>query len=170
MHKQFKQRGYNHKSIVRPRPELEGMERKVDYTKLKENKTMNVLTPICPYCKNFSKKVSGKEIYPHRTDLYKLTFYQCLPCKAHVGCHGTSDKPMGRLANLELRKAKGQAHRHFDQLWKSGDMKRKEAYKWLAKTLCIDGSDCHIGMFDVKTCEFVVMHSLNKQQELCGWG
>ncbi len=127
---------------------------------------MEGLTPICPYFTTFSKKVSGEQVYPHREDLFKFTFYQCSPCKAYVGCHGTSEKPLGRLANSELRKAKGKAHRHFDQLWRSGDMKRQEAYKWLATTLCIDASECHIGMFNVKTCELVVMHSLKKQLEL----
>lgn len=123
---------------------------------------MKGITPICNYCEKFSKKVSGKEIYPHRKDLYKLTFYSCSGCNAYVGCHGSSDKPLGRLANAELRKAKGAAHRAFDPLWRLGDMKRPQAYKWLAKELGIDGSDCHIGMFDVETCENVVMHSERK--------
>lgn len=127
---------------------------------------MKGITPICPYCKTFSKKVTGKEIYPHRKDLYKMTFYSCTPCKAYIGCHGTSENPLGRLANQELRKAKNSAHREFDRLWKFGDMKRKDAYKWLAKTLGIDGSDCHIGMFDVSTCKDVVMHSISKQHSL----
>jgi len=109
--------------------------------------------------------VTGKEIYPHRKDLYKLTFYSCSPCKAYVGCHATSEKPLGRLANSELRKAKSAAHRAFDPLWKSGDMKRKQAYKWLSQIIEIDGKDCHIGMFDIETCENVVMHSLNKRKE-----
>jgi len=128
---------------------------------------MKGLTPICPYCGNFSRKVKGNEIYPHRKDLHKLTFYSCSSCDAYVGCHKGSSKPMGRLANKELRKAKGSAHRAFDQLWRLGDMKRKDAYKWLAETLGIDGKDCHIGMFDVETCDDVVMHSLNKQHDLC---
>lgn len=135
-------------------------------TKLKANEIMEGLTPICPYCKAFSLKVSGEVIYPHRKDLFKLTFYQCTPCKAHVGCHGTSDKPMGRLANLELRKAKNSAHRHFDQLWKSCGMKRPDAYKWLASELGIDGGDCHIGMFDVATCENVTYLSNKKRCDL----
>ena len=128
---------------------------------------MEGITPICPYCGEFSKKVTGKEVYPHRKDLYKLCFYQCEPCEAHVGCHSSSDKPLGRLANKELRKAKSAAHRAFDPLWRFGDMKRPEAYKWLAKALGIDGKDCHIGMFDIETCEEVVTHSLNKVEDLC---
>jgi len=70
------------------------------------------------------------------------------------------------LANQDLRKAKGHAHRAFDPLWKLCFMSRKEAYKWLAETLGINGADCHIGMFDVDVCGEVVLHSLKKQHDL----
>lgn len=127
------------------------------------------LTPICPYCKRFSKAVTGKEIYPHREDLFSLNFYSCSSCDACVGTHKGTTKPLGRLANKELRRAKSAAHRAFDPLWKFGDMKRKEAYKWLAEVLNIKLEDCHIGMFDIEMCEEVVTHSLNKQHDLCKW-
>lgn len=130
---------------------------------------MKGLTPVCPYCKSFSKLVTGKEVYPHRKDLFSLTFYQCKPCEAFVGTHKGTTNPLGRLANARLRKAKSAAHRAFDPLWRLGDMKRKEAYKWLAEILNIEVSDCHIGMFDDETCDDVVMHSLNKQQEIAGF-
>lgn len=34
-------------------------------------------------------------------------------------------------------------------------MERKEAYKWLASHLGIDGKDCHIGMFSEEQCKEV---------------
>lgn len=129
---------------------------------------MNGLTPICNYCGNFSEKVTGKEIYPHRKDLFHMTFYSC-NCQlggAYVGCHGSSDKPLGRLANAELRKAKSAAHRAFDQLWRSKLLKRQEAYKWLAKQMNKTGADCHIGMFDISECQKVVELSRDKLIEL----
>lgn len=125
------------------------------------------LTPVCPYCKSFSKRVTGEAIYPHRKDLYSLTFYQCEPCRAYVGTHKNSDGvPLGRLANASLRAAKSGAHREFDQLWRDGLMKRKEAYKWLADQLCLDKKDCHIGMFDIGMCKTVRNISLDKWLEL----
>jgi len=48
------------------------------------------------------------------------------------------------------------AHEAFDPIWKSGRMKRKEAYSWLSSALCIDVNDCHIGMFNEEACEQVV--------------
>lgn len=124
---------------------------------------MNGLSPICPYCSSFSEQVNGDIVYPHRKDLSHLTFYICKPCDAYVGCHGTSSKPLGRLANAELRKAKNAAHRAFDPIWKSKLMNRKQAYKWLAESLGVDGSDCHIGMFDVETCKKVESLSFELQ-------
>ncbi|WP_218065758.1 zinc-finger-containing protein [Escherichia coli] len=111
---------------------------------------------ICDYCGNKAALVTGRKIYPHRPDLYSLQFWHCEPCKAWVGCHKNSDAhPLGRLANAELRLAKSAAHREFDPLWKSGGMTRKQAYQWLSKQLGIPVENCHIGMFDVATCQRV---------------
>lgn len=110
---------------------------------------------MCPYCGAESKKVTGKEVYPHRPDLYSKTFYMCKPCDAYVGCHPGTSKALGRLANAELRAAKSAAHRMFDLIWRDGSMSRGAAYSWLAEQLGIDKKDCHIGMFDVDMCEEV---------------
>lgn len=125
------------------------------------------LTPVCHYCGKLSVLATGKDIYPHRKDLYSLTFFQCKSCDSYVGTHkGTNNIPLGRLANAELRKAKSYAHIHFDQLWKSKKMKRGDAYKWLADSLGIIADDCHIGMFDVETCKRVAFISMKKMREL----
>lgn len=58
---------------------------------------------ICSYCNNEAKLVSGNVIYPHRPDLAYLRFWQCAPCAAYVGCHKGTTKPLGRIANAELR-------------------------------------------------------------------
>jgi hypothetical protein len=112
--------------------------------------------PACPYCGKMSVQVSGREIYPHRPDLFSKVFYRCAPCDAYVGCHPATDKPMGRLANAELRAAKLNAHRAFDPLWRSGGKTRRSAYTWLSKKLGIPQEECHIGMFDIDTCRKVV--------------
>lgn len=108
---------------------------------------------LCHYCLRPAKLVTGKEIYPHRKDLYKLQFWQCKECDAYVGCHKHSNaKPLGRLANAELRAAKSRAHAAFDPLWQWGNMSRGAAYKWLASQMGIEQQDCHIGMFNVEQC------------------
>ena len=110
----------------------------------------------CPYCGAEAHKVTGKEIYPHRKDLYSKKFYQCKPCDAYVGCHPNSDKPLGRLANADLRRAKMAAHAAFDPIWKSGNKSRSKAYSWLAEAMKLTPDKCHVGMFDVAQCEQVV--------------
>ena len=82
---------------------------------------------------------------------YGLVYY-CEPCQAWVGCHPESTRPLGRLANSELRLAKREAHAAFDPIWKTGKKKRNQAYGWLALKLGIPRYRCHIGMFDVALC------------------
>lgn len=110
----------------------------------------------CDYCGVNTTLRSGAELYPQRPDLASLRFYVCTDCCAWVGCHKGTVKPLGRLANAELRAAKSAAHRAFDPLWKDGNRKRKEAYGWLAYKLGINFRDCHIGMFDLEMCQRVI--------------
>jgi hypothetical protein len=63
---------------------------------------------------------------------------------------------MGRLAKADLRRAKMEAHKHFDSLWRGRGWRRGQAYRWLAQKLGLPADSCHIGMFDVATCERVV--------------
>jgi hypothetical protein len=114
---------------------------------------------ICPYCERPAHLVTGETIYPHRRDLWQKWFWLCDPCKAYVGCHKEGTKPLGRLANAELRAAKQEAHAAFDPLWQffpPREGERSRAYKWLADHLGISKRDCHIGEFDVETCRRVV--------------
>jgi hypothetical protein len=95
-------------------------------------------------------------VYPHRPDLFHKRFWHCAPCEAYVGCHTGTEKPLGRLANSELRREKIKAHAAFDPIWKSKEMARKEAYAWLSEQLGISPANTHIGMFDVDDCRAVV--------------
>lgn len=114
------------------------------------------MSVVCDYCGNDAPLVTGREVYPHRHDLYAKKFYQCLPCDAVVGVHEGTTNPLGRLANPELRKAKMDAHAAFDPLWRSGEHKRGQLYGWLSNQLGIEKKDCHIGMFDAAMCRRVV--------------
>jgi hypothetical protein len=95
--------------------------------------------------------------------------WQCLPCEAWVGCH-PDRRPLGRLANKALRRAKVTAHAVFDpmitkKIRRDGVSKqqaRGAAYRWLAEQLGIPGKDCHIGMFDEAMCQRVVEICLGK--------
>lgn len=111
----------------------------------------------CHYCHEPAELVTGREIYgSRRADLEDLKFYRCVPCAAHVGCHKGTDRPLGRLANAELRAAKSAAHAAFDPCWKRGLIQRKKAYAWLAKEMGMPKKECHIGWMDLEQCRRVV--------------
>jgi len=111
------------------------------------------MTIKCPYCNNKAVLVDSKIVYARS---YGNIWY-CEPCKAWVGVHKNSNnKPLGRLANAELREWRKKAHRAFDPLWKTGKYKRNEAYKMMTSKLNISVKDCHIGMFDIEMCKRLI--------------
>lgn len=108
---------------------------------------------ICPYCQRTAALVDSIVIY--RTRSYGPA-WRCAPCDAYVGCHPGTERPLGRLANAELRKAKIEAHKYFDSIWREGHMSRSEAYRWLADQLGMHPRGVHIGYFGVEQCVRVV--------------
>lgn len=112
----------------------------------------------CSYCGEDAKLVGGAAIYPHRPDLFGLKFWQCEPCGAYVGCHkagvgyGNGTRPLGRLANAELRAAKSKAHAVIDPYWREGRLRRTEVYARLATLMGMPPGKTHIGEFDLFQC------------------
>lgn len=120
---------------------------------------------ICPYC-------HIKTEYKNSVDIYGADYgmiYICPKCRAYVGVHKGTNKAKGRLANEQLRRCKIEAHLYFDQIYKRGIMKRKEAYKWLSEQLGLHPEFTHIGMFNPETCAKVVDVSKKtiKDNEIC---
>lgn len=128
--------------------------------------------PQCPYCGAASVFLPSTESL-YRGQDYGPAFV-CKPCGAWVGAHRDTLKPMGRLANKELRALKIQCHARFNPLYldlrsaypdhgplntykkKVRHAARSRAYEWLAEQLNIAGEDCHIGMFDEARCKQVI--------------
>lgn len=117
------------------------------------------LTPedvYCPYCRRKAEFVNNKEIYGKSYGSGHS--YICRPCDAYVGTHQGTAKPLGRLANAELRYWKKKAHAAFDPLWQYGRFKhcRNVAYAWLAEKMGKSVQETHIGTFDVADCQRVI--------------
>lgn len=70
---------------------------------------------MCPYCGAETEFVDSKEVYG--TGMSYGMVYLCRPCAAYVGVHRGTNKALGRLANVELRRLKMEAHKVFDPLW-----------------------------------------------------
>lgn len=113
------------------------------------------MTIYCDYCGHRAELVDDAVIYGRS---YGHTAYLCRSCGAYVGCHGRSDKPLGRLANAQLRRWKMAAHAAFDPLWKRGPFRgrRRAAYAWLAEKMALPVEKTHIGMFDERQCQQVI--------------
>lgn len=108
-----------------------------------------LLGVICPYCGQPAEWVENKEIYGKNFGTSYMV-YLCRPCKAYVGCHLNSKKPLGTLANKELREWRKRVHALIDPLWKEGRMSRGAMYETLSSNL---GYPFHVGESDIKKCK-----------------
>ena len=116
----------------------------------------------CDYCGRRTEYVDSSVIYGRSYGM----IYLCRPCRAYVGVHKGSDKPLGRLANAELREWKKRAHDAFDPLWKYGRFRhrRNAAYAWLAEQMGLPKEETHIGMFDAPKCKQVIQIMYNERR------
>ena len=109
---------------------------------------------ICPYCGAKPELIDSAEIY-NGTSYGPI--YICRPCNAYVGVYENTNRPLGRLANAELREMKKQAHEVFDKIWKLKYKRgRYHAYRWLSQQLQRPSEYTHIGMMDIDECQKVI--------------
>ena len=103
---------------------------------------------VCPDC---SAKMA---LRPSRFGL----FYGCTNYPQCRGTHGahSDGKPLGTPANSEVKRLRIQTHALFDELWKSGEMTRNQAYSWLKDALNLTEDEAHIGKFDKDQCERLI--------------
>ncbi len=106
----------------------------------------------CPYCGSEARWVENKEIYGKN---YGNSFmcYLCKPCDAYVGCHQNTKRPLGSMANAELRNLRKKAHSIIDPYWKDGMYERKEMYGKLSKAL---GREVHVAESNEDQCKEII--------------
>jgi len=109
----------------------------------------------CLYCGSDVVLADSKVIYgKHFGKVYMCSKYP--KCDSFVGAHTGTDKPLGTLANAELRELRKICHSLFDGWWKANKKTRKDAYAILRHTFNIPEQKCHIAMFDVKQCKKLI--------------
>ncbi|USL16590.1 MULTISPECIES: zinc-finger-containing protein [Bacillus cereus group] len=101
----------------------------------------------CTFCNGEVVLTSNKELYGKEYGNGKC--YLCRKCKASVGTHNGTTRPLGILANREMKILKKTCHDLFDITWKNKILNRTEAYKRLARLLGIKQEDCHFGHFEI---------------------
>jgi hypothetical protein len=83
----------------------------------------------------------------------------CVNCTVRQWCDDRGN-PLGTPANIFLRRSRMRAHDAFDRLWKSGVMKRSEAYAWLKRELGVEKA-VHMAEMTTEECLKVEKLSLN---------
>lgn len=121
------------------------------------------------------EKIDGKETIKVFCDLCgkkarlrrkrdKMIWY-CAPCDASVGVNSNSplNKPLGSLADKELRYWRIMAHQAFDPLWQIKKHRRhikvnnrNEAYRWVSGYLLLKQHESHIAMLSLEQCKKMV--------------
>ncbi len=113
----------------------------------------------CPYCGAEAKLRPASVVYKENTlhsDSYLFVCDRYPKCDAYVGVHKDSKRPMGTLANGDLRNKRIQAHKVFDKMWKSGLMTKWQAYKWLQGKFALNEKQAHIAMFSEYMCDQLI--------------
>ena len=86
-----------------------------------------------------AKMVSGNIVYPRSRQLAHDKFWMCNSCKNFVGCHKNANKnklkPLGVIANKELKQARIVIHELIDPIWKEEKLKRGEVYALISSQL-----------------------------------
>ena len=120
---------------------------------LKNNKELlSLLAPVCTECGKDARLGETTEIYGK--DYGKAWLCADYPdCDNYCGVHRDTNKPLGTMANKELRQLRKRCHKAFDDEWRYGDVTRNESYEQLANWMKIPVKECHFGMMDVKRCE-----------------
>lgn len=119
---------------------------------------------ICPYCHMGALRMTGRELYPAKPELANKHYHVCRNDDAWIGCVDGTWEPLGRLADLDLRRAKQSVHAAIEPIcakaiaehgW-SKAYARNIVYGWLATELDVRGT-ANIGEFDLKQCELVLL-------------
>lgn len=100
----------------------------------------------CPYCGGTAT------LEPPRREGWRAV-WRCA-CGASVGTH-PNGKPLGTLANAELREARIRVHAVLDPLWHHSSEKglRRRVYQALAAAMQLTEDECHVGSFTLAQCE-----------------
>jgi len=112
---------------------------------------------ICPYCNKEAPWVENKEKYGRNYGKSYMCYY-CKPCDAYVGCHQNTRRPLGTMANKELREWRMKVHAHIDPLWREQGWDRKKVYRHISQKL---GFEYHTGESDVEVCKKVLQINFN---------
>lgn len=106
----------------------------------------------CPDCGSKMNLVPFKDKI-----IYRCTRHPITGCRGSHGAH-PSGAPLGIPAPWPVREARKKAHAVFDQVWQSGKLSRRAAYRWLRGCMGLMETAAHISCFDIEQCERVLRY------------
>src|SRR5882724_1641951 len=106
----------------------------------------------CPYCGAPAVWCENKAIYGRNFGKSYMCWL-CKACDAYVGCHSNTQRPLGTMANKELRDWRIKAHAAIDPIWQREILTRKQVYQELKTHF---RREIHIGESDVIQCQAII--------------
>lgn len=131
--------------------------------------TQNIYCCSCGFVVR-ARLTSGREIYPHRPDLFGLPFWRCEGCSNYVGCHHKTNqptRPLGVIPTPELTAARRRIHAILDPLWQTQKVSRRRLYTELSDVL---GRQYHTAELRSMQEVNLVMSALQRIQMRCELG
>lgn len=113
----------------------------------------------CPYCGSPAICRPASMVHGDSTLEKGLYLYVCSnwpECDAYVAAHKKDKRPMGTLANGNLRHKRILAHNALKEFQISRHMEKWAVYLWLQGKLGLREDQAHIGMFSEKMCDRVI--------------
>ena len=114
---------------------------------------------VCIECNGVCELVTGKEIYPHRQDLWEKPIWKCTRCpNSYCGCHPRTKEALGFAAGPDTRRARMLLHeRMLDPIWKEASRKRRRhfrnlVYAFLSEKMDLPPDETHTAMWTVEQC------------------
>jgi ssDNA-binding Zn-finger/Zn-ribbon topoisomerase 1 len=111
-------------------------------------------------------------------------FFGCSRWPDCDATHGATSEgePLGIPGDSATRHARKRAHLALDRLWQTAEtmypnasdaksikrlqrLARVRSYEWLADQLGLTSEECHIGRFDMATCDAVAAICMNENQD-----
>ena len=126
----------------------------------------------CPYCGapaicRPASTVFGNAVRQKGSYLYLCSRWPA--CDSYVAAHKRDLRPMGTLANKDLRRKRILAHEALEKLHRHRHMEKWAVYVWLQGKLGLDPEEVHIGMFSDEMCDKVISlcHQTLQQDRRC---
>lgn len=117
---------------------------------------MKEVKVFCPFCGKEAELVEYSAIY--RKNYGYSYYYLCKDCHAYVACDNYTRRPLGTMANPELRELRQRVHAVIDPIWRSRKLSRQVVYTKLSDML---GYEYHTAEADIPTCK-KILESFNE--------